>query len=122
MVPRRSKAGAPVASPCLRSIRELTESSASILTEARGDVEAATSAAQAAIEPPVVPDHAPVVASTTAEAETMITPETSLHMAPAIPAAQPSNGTYGDPFDAAEVKRRETAAREAAARITGGGA
>lgn len=109
----------------LRSIRELTQSSASILTEARADVEAATSSAQAAIEPPppAATEPAPALA-----AEPVPPPAEAIPLAEqppptvAVPAAQPLNGAHGAPFDAAEARRREAAAREAAARITGGGA
>jgi hypothetical protein len=100
----------------LRSIRELTESSATLLQEARSDAEAATSSAQAAIEssPPAEPAVAEPVAATPA-------PSSAPESEPAAPSSPGINGAYGDPFEAAEVKRREAAAREAAARITGGG-
>lgn len=102
----------------LRSIRELTESSAALLQEARSDAQTATASAQAAIE------SSPAVESSTAEAVAAVpaTPDPVPASTP-DPAPLPSaNGAYGDPFDAAEVKRREAAAREAAARVTGGGA
>ncbi len=113
----------------LRSIRELTDSSTSILSEARADMEAATSSAQAAIESSadtaVTLEAAPVQAVAPVEvvtAEAAPASEVAETPAPTMPTAQPSNGAYGDPFEAAEVKRREVAAREAAARITGGSA
>ncbi len=114
----------------LRSIRELTESSASILTEARADMESATTSAQAAIEAPdatvadsePAPEQAipPIELARTGQAETAAEPPQPWTPTPLadIPASAP----YGDPFEAAEVKRREAAAREAAARLTGGGA
>ena len=109
----------------LKSIRELTDSSTSILQEARADLETATASAQAAYESPeattaIEPSDPPpseAIPLTEVAAETPVeAPLTSM------PSAQSSNGSYGDPFEAAEVKRREEAAREAAARITGGGA
>ena len=121
----------------LRSIRELTESSTSILSEARADMEAVTSSAQAAVETPnAVAAETESAASVDTEEpvrEQAIPPIEAAHAeAPAeeavpawspSPAAEPaSSPTYGDPFEAAEVKRREAAAREAAARLTGGGA
>ncbi len=115
----------------LRSIRELTETG-NILSEARAEAEAATSSAQAAIEssdstptvdtpepapsqaiPPIEVAAAETVEPTPAPASTPVT---------SMPQPQSSIPGYGDPFEAAEVKRREAAAREAAARITGGGA
>lgn len=109
----------------LRSIRELTESSASILTEARADMEAATSSAQAAIEPPpAATEPAPALAAEPVPPPAEAIPLAEQQPPPtvAVPAAQSLNGAHGDPFDAAEARRREAAAREAAARITGGGA
>jgi sec-independent protein translocase protein TatB len=131
----------------LRSIRELAESSTSILSEARADVEAATSSAQAAIE---APDSAqvsdplsvspmseepsseqaipPIEAARTEAAAGEVAPDgMSAGASPTEPwsqstPAQTSTAAYGDPFEAAEVKRREAAAREAAARLTGGSA
>jgi sec-independent protein translocase protein TatB len=121
----------------LRSIRELTESSTSILTEARADMEAATSSAQAAL------DTSDAVAAETEPTASVDTEEPAREQAippieaaradaqadasvpawsPSPAAEQASTSTYGDPFEAAEVKRREAAAREAAARLTGGGA
>ena len=104
----------------LRSIRELTDSSTSILSEARADLEAATSSAQAAMESSaetaVTPEAVPAQAIAPIEAAA------AQASVPAAPTAPPSDGAYGDPFDGAEAKRREAAAREAAARITGGGA
>ena len=108
----------------LRSIRELTDAG-SILSEARADVEAVTSSAQAAIEssadtPEPVPAQAiPPIEAVAAEVAPV--PDAAATPVPAV-ALPSSNGTYSDPFEDAEVKRREAAAREAAARITGGSA
>lgn len=104
----------------LRSIRELTETG-NILSEARADVEAAASSAQAAAGSTAGAAQA-VPPTEAAAVEAAAAPDAPAAPLPAIPPPQPSNGTYGDPSDAADVKRREAAAREAAARITGGGA
>ena len=112
----------------LRSIRELTDSSTSILQEARTDLEAATSSAQAAYESPEATttieasDPQPSEAIPLAEVLPEPAVEAPAEAVASMPPAQSANGTYGDPFEAAEVQRREEAAREAAARITGGGA
>lgn len=109
----------------LRSIRELTEAR-DILSEARADAEAATSSAQAAVESTATESptaSAPAQAVPVAEAVTTeVAPAAEVVTAPPPSLTPPSNGGHGDPFDDAEVKRREAAAREAAARITGGGA
>lgn len=108
----------------LRSIRELTEAGG-ILSEARADVEAATASAQAAVETSAdSTEPAPAQAVPVSEAAATVVTPPSEAVAPVSvnPVPQPSNGAHGDPFDAAEVKRREAAAREAAARITGGSA
>lgn len=112
----------------LRSIRELAGSSTSILSEARADVEAAASSAQAAIESTATtPESEPAPASAAppveaSASEAVPVPEAAAPSTPEMPAAQHSDRASGDPPDAAEAKRRVEAAREAAARITGGGA
>ncbi|RJQ12356.1 MAG: twin-arginine translocase TatA/TatE family subunit [Dehalococcoidia bacterium] len=106
----------------LRSIRELTEAG-SILSEARADVETATSSVQAVVETSAVstePAPTQAVPVFEAAASAVTSPSEASASASVNPAPQPSSGAHGDPFDAAEVKRREAAAREAAARITGG--
>lgn len=126
----------------LRSIRELTESSTSLLSEARADLEAATSSAQAAMEStnataetavvseseaatpePVATFEAPSEAPSDVPSATEVVPAEPVPAAfTSMPPAQPADAAYGDPFEAAEAKRREAAAREAAARLTGGSA
>ena len=114
----------------LKSIRELTDSSTSILQEARADLETATASAQAAYESPEAtttveasdPLPSEAIPLTEVAAEPAVDAEPVANPFASVPAGQPSNGMYGDPFEAAEVRRREEAAREAAARITGGGA
>lgn len=111
----------------LRSIRELADVG-NILSEARADAEVATTEAQAAVESganassPVAAEESPVSALTEPEPEGSTPAEDAVVPPPAPAATSTNGGAYGDPFDAAEVKRREAAAREAAARITGGGA
>ncbi|TAJ17294.1 MAG: twin-arginine translocase TatA/TatE family subunit [Dehalococcoidia bacterium] len=125
----------------LRSIRELTESSTGLLSEARADLEAATSSAQAAMESTDTATAATGISAAepeTAAVEPIASADASTEVAPfvveaapaepvpaaftAMPPAQSPEAAYGDPFEAAEAKRREAAAREAAARLTGGGA
>ncbi len=125
----------------LRSIRELTESSTSLLSEARADLEAATSSAQAAMES-TDPTMAAITETSAVESESaapepVATSDAPTDVPPApeavpaepvpaaftsMPPAQSADAAYGDPFEAAEARRREAAAREAAARLTGGGA
>lgn len=126
----------------LRSIRELTDSSTGLLSEARADLEAATSSAQAAMQSTdattAATTETPVAESESATPEPVATAEAPSEVAPSLaevaptepvpaaftsmPPAQSPDAAYGDPFEAAEAKRREAAAREAAARLTGGGA
>lgn len=111
----------------IRSIRELAKSGTSILTEARADLEAAASSAQAAMDAPpsaAAPEPAPALAAdlVTPPAEAIPLAEQLASQPVSQPAPPPSNGTHSDALDAAEAKRREAAAREAAARITGGSA
>ncbi|TAK79065.1 MAG: hypothetical protein EPO16_02505 [Dehalococcoidia bacterium] len=128
----------------IRSIRELAQSSASILTEARADLQAAASSAQASIETPTV-ETPPAAGLESAPSDAEATPSEAIPLAEqeappseAIPVAEQqtpapvtapavtavSNGAraHHDAADDAEARRREAAAREAAARITGGSA